>query len=375
MPSSRERLHGIASFLRGDASRWQDLEIDPERFLDLCREQEVEVLSLERLLRLESIDGWPHEVRERLSDAARAQAGEELLRGAEIRVVLEALANAGVRPLLMKGTPLAYGWYQSPASRPRADTDMLVAAADVDAARRVMSSLDYLGTVHCHDLFSQFEVQKRDRFGVVHAFDVHWKISTQPVFADVLTYEELFPRAVPVPPLGATAWSLCAVDALLLACVHPVMHHRNEERLLWAYDIHLLATSLARSECAEFGRLAREKDVAEVCACGLRLAQTMFRTVIPAEVMASLDRHDRPEPSAAYLTSERRWHHETLASLRALPGFGERARMLREVLLPSPSYMLGAYGLRGKPLAPWLLPVLYVHRNVRGAWKIIAGKK
>jgi hypothetical protein len=49
--------------------------------------------------------------------------------------------------------------------------------------------------------------------------------------------------------------------------------------------------------------------------------------------------------------------------------------MLRDVLLPSPSYMLGVYGVRGKPLAPWLLPALYVHRNLRGAWKILAGKK
>ena len=55
--------------------------------------------------------------------------------------------------------------------------------------------------------------------------------------------------------------------------------------------------------------------------------------------------------------------------------FGDRVRLLREVLLPSPSYMLGAYGLRGKPLGTWLLPALYVHRNVRGAWKILTGKK
>jgi hypothetical protein len=37
--------------------------------------------------------------------------------------------------------------------------------------------------------------------------------------------------------------------------------------------------------------------------------------------------------------------------------------------------MLGAYGLGGKRLAALLLPALYVHRNVRGAWRIIAGKK
>ena len=34
-------------------------------------------------------------------------AGEELLRGAETRAVVETLASAGVRPILIKGTPLA----------------------------------------------------------------------------------------------------------------------------------------------------------------------------------------------------------------------------------------------------------------------------
>ena len=33
------------------------------------------------------------------------------------------------------------------------------------------------------------------------------------------------------------------------------------------------------------------------------------------------------------------------------------------------------YGLRGKPLTAWLLPVLSVHRNALGAWKILSGKK
>ena len=62
----------------------------------------------------------------------------------------------------------------------------MVSVADVEAARQVMRSLSYVETVQCHELLSQFEVQQRDRFGVVHAFDVHWKISTQSVFADLL---------------------------------------------------------------------------------------------------------------------------------------------------------------------------------------------
>jgi hypothetical protein len=101
----------------------------------------------------------------------------------------------------------------------------------------------------------------------------------------------------------------------------------------------------------------------------------MFRTPLPAGILDSLEAPGPPEPSTEYLASERRWHHETLASLRALPRVSDRVRMLRDVLLPSPAYMLGAYGVRAKPLGPWLLPALYVHRNLRGAWKILAGKK
>ena len=375
MPSSREALTVIAAFLRGDVTRWSDLALDAQTFLDLCREHEVEGLCFERLSKLDSTAGWPRQVWEELSDAARTRAAEELLRKAEIRRVVAALADAGTRPILLKGTPLAYTVYDSPASRPRADTDVIVSGAEVEAARQVMRSLSYVETVQCHELLSQFEVQQCDRFGVIHAFDVHWSISTQPVFAGLLTYDALLLRAVAVPALGESAVAPCRVDALLLSCVHPAMHHRNDERLLWILDIHLLASGLSPAELDEFEALARMKKVVAICRRGLQQAQAVFGTLVAADLIGRLKRTAGPEPSAAYLASERRWHHETMASLRALPRLGDRARLVREVLLPSPGYMLGAYGLRDKPLGTWLLPALYVHRNVHGAWKILIGKK
>jgi hypothetical protein len=60
--------------------------------------------------------------------------------------------------------------------------------------------------------------------------------------------------------------------------------------------------------------------------------------------------------------------------MRGSPRFRRRIRLLRDVLLPSQDYMLARYGLRGKPLTAWLLPVLDVHRNAPGAWKILSGK-
>jgi hypothetical protein len=191
----------------------------------------------------------------------------------------------------------------------------------------------------------------------------------------LLTYGAMLQRAVAVAALGESALAPCRVDALLLSCVHPVMHHRNDERLLWTLDTHLLAAGLTPAERDEFEALVRMKKVVTVCCRGLQQARALFATPAAADLIARLDGEAGLEPSAEYLASERRWHHETLASVRALPRLGDRAKLLREVLLPSPGYMLGAYGLRDKPLGPWLLPALYLHRNVRGAWKILAGKK
>ena len=372
--SSPARFVDVAAILAGRLPRWQEMHASADVLLRLCEEEDLAVLIHHRLTQSGIENDWPDAIREALAAKARTAAGEELLRGRETRAVIEALAAAGIRALLIKGTPLAYSAYPSPAARPRDDTDLVIRSADVGAARGAMASLGYITTVHCSDLFSQFEVQKRDRLGVVHAFDVHWKISTQPVFAHVLTYEEMLPCAVPVPSLGPAALAPSTTHALLLSCIHPVMHHQNCERMLWTYDVHLLASSLAPDVFTGFVRHAIDKRVAAVCAQRLRLAQTMFGTPVPAgamrELSAAVD-----EPSAAYLASHRRWHHELASSLRGLPRFGDRLKLLREVLLPSPHYMLGAYGLRGKPLGPWLLPALYVHRNVRGAWKILAGKK
>jgi Uncharacterised nucleotidyltransferase len=320
------------------------------------------------------MDGWPASLRDALSETARLQTAEELLRASETRAVLDELARAGVRAILIKGTALAYTVYEAPALRPRDDTDLLVAESDIPKAQHVMASLGYTATILCQDLFCQFEVQKVDRFGVCHAFDVHWRISTQPVFADVLTYPEMLLRTVAVPALGPAAIAPHAADALLLSCIHPAMHHQNAERLLWIYDTHLLASRLAPAEFDDFVRRAARKKVAAVCAHALRIAQTLFRTAIPADVIRELSIAS-DEPSAEYLASQRRWHHELGSSVRGLPRVGDRLAMLRAVVLPSPAYMLGSYGLRGKPIGLWLLPALYVHRNVRGAWKILMGKK
>src|SRR5260370_18599962 len=86
-------------------------------------------------------------------------------------------------------------------------------------------------------LFCQFPLRKTDEFGLVHTFDFHWKISTQSVFADLLVFDEIAAVAMSLPALGAHARTAGPLHALLLPCIHPVMHHRNAESPIWIYSI------------------------------------------------------------------------------------------------------------------------------------------
>jgi hypothetical protein len=319
--------------------------------------------------------GWPIEVQDALARRVRGQAAAELVIERELVAVFDALTAEGVLPIVLKGTALAYSIYDAPWMRPRVDTDVLIRADQADVVRRVLGARGYSSPLHSGGelLFCQFPLRRFD--GVEHWFDFHWKISTQSVFAEVLTYEEVDGRTVPLPALGARTRVLAPVDALLLACIHPVMHHRNVETLIWMYDVHLLAAALSETEFEQFAAMAVAKQVAAICARQLARAQAAFGTAIPDEVVRRLAAAGAVEPSAAYLRPDRQWIDEIVSSLRGLPRWRDRARLVREILMPPPSYILQSYGIASSPLTAALVPVLYTHRLLVGGWKAIAGQK
>src|SRR5687767_7441435 len=102
MPSSTECLPRVAAFVAGAPMRWSDLCTDAESFLSFCKSEDLSALCVHRLSRLSSRDDWPPSLCEALSEIARAQTAEELLRARETRAVLDAIERAGVRPILIK---------------------------------------------------------------------------------------------------------------------------------------------------------------------------------------------------------------------------------------------------------------------------------
>jgi len=367
---------GLAALLRGESVSWAALGVEPGDFLAPCVGEDLAGL-VHRQLAARPPSDWPQSVLGELAREARAETMREALRRRELVAALGALAGAGIRPILLKGTPLAYTVYEEPGLRPRGDTDLLIRREERESVRRVMRALGYGATNYSDGefLFHQFEMAKDDTFGVPHALDFHWKISTESVFADLLDYEELARESTGVPALGAHARAAAPTHALLLACVHPAMHHRNLERLIWLYDIHLLASRLPTSELEGFARLAVRKGVAAICAHELDLARARFGTRVSEGAARILAGPGRAEPSAAYLEPGRRWSDELVSNVRGLPRWSDRLRLLREVAFPAPGYMLRAYRLDAVPAAGALLPALYLHRGLRGLWKVLQNRK
>jgi hypothetical protein len=364
-----------AAVLRGDPGTSSPEVVASRDFLDWCRDQDLIPL-LDAASRAGQVGGWPEEVRESLTADASRYAARELAARIALDAALDALHRQGVRPVLFKGTALAYTAYRHPHLRPRNDTDLLIDRRDVGVVRDTLGAAGYAEPNYCDGelLFCQFELQKTDRLAMTIALDFHWKISTQAAFADLFTHEELRETSVPVPALSAHARVAAGPEALVLACIHPAMHHHNELRLLWVYDLHLLYTRLSRAERDRFEDLAHTRGVAAICAHQLRRACELFGTPVDA---AMLERFERTsgEATAMYLDDSRRWRDDLATNLRTLPVWRSRLRLLREVALPRPSYMLARYNVPSAAAGWLLLPALYAARLVLGTWKVIAGRK
>jgi putative nucleotidyltransferase-like protein len=358
----------LAAILRGDAVAGSVLAaIDPERFCNEAHHHDVLPLVADRLA---TAPGVPPALHARLQAKAAAEAAGDLLRGRQLRRVVDAMHARGVDPLLMKGAHLAYSHYPRPDLRPRADTDLLVAADGRSIAHDVLLELGYepMPLMSGELVLYQAGYIWRTGSAALDTIDLHWKIANPQVFAGVLTYEELIARAVPIPRLSAAARGLSDVDALLLASVHRVAHHNDSDLLIWLYDIDLLARRLPPNDWRQVADVATERKVAQVVGRSLARAAAVFGTPVP-DLMASLSWGRSPELSAAYLIP-RRHVFTMLDEFRALKNWSDRLRLLREHLFPPEQYMRSVFA----PASAAPLAVLYARRLVRGTRKLFRGQ-
>jgi hypothetical protein len=312
---------------------------------------------------------WDDELIAAIRPSVIAERALTIVREREVRRVLSALADHRVTPLLLKGAHLAFALYPSPDRRPRLDTDLLIKECDRAIVRRCLERLDYVpgATVTGDVAFAQFQVWRIDESGARHTIDVHWRIANPKAFAERLTHDELLRDAVPISRLGSNAFGPSHVHALLLACLHRTAHHGTSTRLVWLYDIHLLASQLSDSAWIDLADLARDRGVAAVVASGLEAAAAKIGTVTPDAIVNRL-RADAANTDAdvlAFLSGSQSQMHVAVSDWKRIRSWRARVRFAREHLFPAPGYMRDRYQIRSQAA----LPFLYAHRIATGSVK------
>lgn len=338
-PDRDERI--LCSLLTGTGIRVPPP--DREGVLHAAQRHRLEALLAHRLRETGDLSQWDPGHRERLAAAARDAALLEAIRGPELARVVEALAGDGLAAVLFKGSALGHTVYPAAHLRPRLDSDLLVGEPAVPAVRTALERAGYEPAVETTGMLvtAQCHYTRVDRTGVRHALDVHWRPFNAARFAGLLTFEEVRASARPLAAVSPRALAPAPVHALLLACVHRVVHHAESPDLLWLYDIHLLVTSLAPDARAGFFELAARRRVLAVCLRSLRAAQACFGTPLLSfpEAAPALKEPEAElaarEDVAGYLTGQRRLVSQVCLDLRAL-GWRARWRLVREHLLPAP---------------------------------------
>ena len=329
----------------------------------LARSHRVHLLLAASMTQQEQVQPYVSELARELRTAAALDAAREQ----HLKLLLAALLGAGIETLLLKGSALAHVVYAAPHLRPRVDTDMMIRRDTLERAEGVFAAQGWLRPTEREAELSaaQRHYARSGPAGRIDHLDVHWKIANPQTFANALTFDELWDRAVRIPALGPGAWTLCRADALFLACLHRVAHHDDCLDMLWLWDIHLLS-ELSDAERDHFVMLADRNAMWSVCQRGLELAGALFGTR-GMDVLSSRLREraaNQAEPSARFVG--RTTQMETLrADVAALSRWRDRAALLAEHVLPSHAYMRSIY-----PRCPRvLLPLAYAHRIARGAPK------
>jgi len=308
-----------------------------------------------------------------LMAGARARAMWELRHRAVLARLLAALEAAGVAALVIKGTALAYDLYEDAALRPRGDTDILIAPADLPAARAVLAANGFrpgLGEDAPEGASQEVWQTLPPGGGAAHDIDLHWQAFNGPTLGPLIPVAEAMAEAVPLPRLAPGARALSRPHGLLHACVHRAQHilspyfvageaHYGGDRLIWLCDIDRLARALTPGEWALLADRAASRGVAPVCAGALDEAARLLGTPLPGEVMARLSAAPAG-PVTQYLLASGR-QGRALSDLRASGGRG-RWHYLRARLFPPAAFMRGQYPHSRMPLA-----LLYLRRIARFA--------
>jgi hypothetical protein len=349
----------LAALLRGDdpSREWWRVagdERDLDRLVAAAEHHSVLPLAAARLVELPG--AVPERVRLRFVELARQHAVVDLMREHELRQAIDALAAAGVMPIIFKGAHLANVCYDRPDLRPRLDADLLIRPdrSVRETAHDVLLSLGYTTPPHVGGdvVMAQRTYARRQGDLLRHAVDVHWRLSNPVAFADAVTWDDLEPDSRPIAALGPAARGPSIWHALAIACVHRIAHHAGSDCLIWLYDIDRIVRRMSDDDWDRWRSFVALSGIRRVSAASLRAASDVFRTPMP-EWLTSLEQ-ESSEPTSMFLGGPRLGMAAAVSDVRATAGLRSKLMLVREHLFPPGTYMRQVYAPASRAPLGWL---------------------
>lgn len=354
----------IYSILNGNAPSWPDTAIDT--FADEL-EQALHLHGLYPLIYhlykdVPAWTTWPGEIRARLKRTSLHHAAHDLAAESKTRDLLTKLQASGIRPIVLKGTAIAYTHYSEKSTRTRGDIDLLFQRSELSRAFRIMEAQGYEYVYRQGFLGQELGYVDVSAGPTNLPLDIHWRSSSYVLMAHILNTEEIIRSAVTIPDLAPLPCAMNPVHALMHACMHWVKHLASGDsiRILWVYDIYLLAKQLSATEIRQFISGVTEKRISRICLAALSYVEQKLHCRNLVKLIRNLETIKQKEATARMLGPNARSFVAgdvfSSADISFLP------RVLEDILFPPGAYLLRLYGKQ----QPMWLPLLYTHRLSAG---------
>jgi hypothetical protein len=264
------------------------------RFIDA---QLVGPFLFSRLKASRTLSTLPPAFAEKLTNQYYALLKANVRAFAELEIVVQSLAEAGIRVILLKGGHLARFVYGNIALRPMCDFDLLAGKGELHAAEEVLRRVGYQPADGIGRLPKSVELGMSRELPQLckpnaRPIELHWTLM-DPITPFRIDVEGLWRRSRPVRIGKAEAFVLDPEDLLLYLSLHGAYLHRFSVGLLSLTDI---AESVRRH-----GDEIRWETVVGRAAewrCGkhvyisLRLARDLLGANIPAATLDRLEPQD-----------------------------------------------------------------------------------
>ena len=309
-----------------------------------------------------------HDLAAHLAQTAPSNAllvANEALKRAELVRLFESFESAGLSNcVLFKGGALAYSIYPEPWMRPRSDNDCLISRQDYDAFSSLLESNGYkkLFSIEGEYISYQSTFSKPLVGHCVMNIDLHWRINNRQSLAKTFSAQNLLADGTALDRPLQNVKIPCSIDSLLIACLHRLGHHHREERLIWLYDIHLLANSLEKTDWDALCDKAKTKQICAITLDALLNCEYLFSTDIPKNVIQTLS-NAHQEPSKLFVQRDLPEWRYILGDLKSLQGVAAKLGFVKENLLPSPTYIRQQMHTRSATIG-------YIKRLARGIRRI-----